>query len=216
VQENLIYRKKNQIPFWKQCLSFLYPILIEKCNTPTYLELLLDKNQLILNSENANQSNQNLKQAFNLVFHKLGIYNKKLDKLLLLGLGLGSIIELLQSKGSLKRVVAYENSEQVLNWVSKYYEINHVEIRNQSAYEVIALNEKFDLIVIDLFIDNSMPEFLQDINYWYHLKSRLKPNGIIIWNTLINQPTTTSIEIGKLFDRNVEVMGMNRMWVYEN
>jgi hypothetical protein len=77
---------KHSFPLLLKLASYFYPITIEKSNEPYYLELVLSKNKLILNSKNANQSNEGLKQAFHQAFHQLGVYKKTYKNILVLGL----------------------------------------------------------------------------------------------------------------------------------
>ena len=65
---------KQSFPFYLKLASYFYPITIEKSHEPYYLELILSKNKLILDSTHANQSNEGLKQAFHQAFHQLGVY----------------------------------------------------------------------------------------------------------------------------------------------
>ncbi len=116
---------KHSFPLLLKLASYFYPITIEKSNEPYYLELVLSKNKLILNSKNANQSNEGLKQAFHLALHQLRVYDRKYKNILVLGFGLGSVVELLQAKNCLKKVTAYENNPQVLTWLDKYYDREH-------------------------------------------------------------------------------------------
>lgn len=180
---------------------------------PYYLELILDKRQLILNSKNANQSNENLKKVFHLFFHHFEVYKMKTEKVLLLGLGLGSVIELLQVKNKLTNVVSYENNPQIIQWMHRYYETTRLDIKNQSAEFITEPPANFDLIIVDLFIDQEIPEFLCQLSYWTHLKSLLSPNGILIWNTLIEKESYLKFNPLDIFKQNIDIMGLNRFWV---
>jgi spermidine synthase len=204
---------KPSFPFYLKLASYFYPITIEKSNEPYYLELVLSKNKLILNSNNANQSNEGLKQAFHQAFHQLGVYKKTYKNILVLGFGLGSVVELLQAKNCTENITAYENNPQVLTWLDKYYDLENIQLHTDSAENLAHLESNYDLILVDLFLDNQCPEFLNNLAYWTQLKTHLSPSGMLIWNTLIPTQPKANFSMEEVFERKVEVEGVNRMWV---
>ena len=106
-----------------------------------------------------------------------------------------------------------ENNPQILAWLEKYYDSSDINIISKSANEIDTVNAIFDLILIDLFIDTQTPNFLNEISYWEKLNSITKPNGLIIWNTLVNYPPQENFDLNNFFEKGFEVQGMNRMWV---
>lgn len=203
---------KKSFPFYLKLASYFFSITIEKSSQPYYLELLLSKNKLILNSKNANQSNEGLKQAFHQAFHQLRIYEKKYENILILGFGLGSVVELLQVKKCLGNVTAYENNAKVLQWLNKYYDLEGIHLISDSAENLKNIDSNYDLIIVDLFIDNQCSQFLNYKAYWTQLKTHLSPSGILIWNTLIPTQPKVNFNIEDIFEKKIEVEGVNRMW----
>lgn len=207
---------KKSFPLLLKLASYFYPITIERSHEPYYLELVLSKNKLILNSQNANQSNEGLKQAFHQAFHQLGVYNKTYKNILVLGFGLGSVVELLQAKNCTENITAYENNPQVLTWLANYYDLGNIQLHTNSAENLTHIESNYDLIIVDLFLDNHCPEFLNNLAYWTQLKTHLSPSGILIWNTLIPTQPKVNFNMEDVFERRMEVEGVNRMWVKEN
>lgn len=210
----MVNKRTIYFPLYKKILSYLYPLKIEESNKPHYLELLLSKNKLILNSQNANQSNENLERAFHLVFHELNMYPRQFEKVLILGFGLGSAANLL--KNNVKEVIAVENDSRVIQWYYDYSDSSSIQFVHQSAEILGFENQSFDLIIVDLFIDTEIPNFLNSLSYWQHLISLLNSKGLLIWNTLIEHSPKTDFEIEHFFSKKIEVIGLNRMWVIEN
>jgi hypothetical protein len=204
---------KKSFPSYQKLVSFFYPITIEKSDDPYYLELVLSKNKLILDSENANQSNEGLKRAFHQAFHQLGVYDKTYKNTLVLGFGLGSVVELLQAKNSLNKVTAFENNPKILSWLDEYYDIGDIHLINNSAEDLNKLDSNYDLIIVDLFLDNQCPEFLNNQAYWTQLKNHLSPSSMLIWNTLIPTQPKVNFNLEDIFTKKVVVEGVNRMWV---
>lgn len=191
---------KYRFTLIQKILSYFISVEIEKGESPYYLELILDRNKLVLNSQNANQSNQNLKSAFNELFHRQNIYKKEYNHVLILGLGLGSVIDLLIENASVNQFTAYENDTRLIAWLDKYYKTENLNIIPKSAEEFSIENKKYDLIIVDLFIDEIMPDYLTKSSYWENLKSSLTPDGILIWNTLKSKEIKTEFNIKTIFN----------------
>lgn len=217
IRNNIFQRKSNQFSWIESVLSYFFSRKIEESATPYYLELRYSKDRLVLNSQHANQSNESLKMAFHYAFHELLNTRKNYPKVLLLGLGLGSTLELLSENSALDKVIAYENDPRVLNWVKQYYSMdeNKFKLRAYSANKAIEETELFDLILLDLFEDRQMPDFLNDVAYWKNIFSRLSPDGQLIWNTMSNEARPIRSEITELFDRSIQTMD-NRFYTYQH
>ena len=205
---------KKSFPFFLKLAGYFYPITIERSHESDYLELVLSKNKLILNSQNANQSNEGLQQAFHLAFHQLGVYDRKYKNILVLGFGLGSVVELLHAKNCTENITAYENNPQVLAWLAKYYDLGNIQLHTDSAENLAHLESNYDLILVDLFLDNQCPEFLNNLAYWAQLKTHLSPSGMLIWNTPIPTQPKANFSMEDVFERKLEVEGVNRMWIF--
>jgi spermidine synthase len=188
--------------------SYFAPRKIDYVLHPYYLELLYAKDTFILNSQNANQSNASLKKAFHYAFHELDIYHQNFPRVLILGLGLGSIIELLQENSRIDRVIAYENNSTVLRWLDAYYQISEDQLKIKEATAMNSLEEEgfFDLILVDLFEDTDIPGFLGELEFWKSLISKLNPDGRIVWNTLSSGKGRMKDEIQQVFDRRMITM----------
>jgi spermidine synthase len=205
---------KKSFPFFLKLASYFYPVTIEKSSTPYELELVISKNRLILNSAHANQSNEGLQQAFHLAFHQLGVYDRKYKNILVLGFGLGSVVELLHAKNCTEKITAYENNPLVLAWLDKYYNLGNIQLHTDSAENLAHLESNYDLILVDLFLDDQCPEFLNNLAYWTQLKTHLSPSGMLIWNTLIPTKPNANFSMEDIFEKKLEVEGVNRMWIY--
>lgn len=202
--------KPKQFSFVEKLWSYLIPRRIEVSHTPYYLEVIYSRGILILNSLHANQSNDSLKNAFHYAFHQFGVYKRSYSKVLVLGLGLGSTIELLQTRVSLDDLSAYETDERIIYWLKKYY-LFDFEIKNISADDAHNTRDKFDLILVDLFNDESMPDFLDNLEFWNSIIRRLNPHGIVIWNTLKKTEVNVALKKSNIFDSSFEVL-LNRFY----
>lgn len=206
---------KYKFTLIQRILSYFISLEIEKNKSPYYLELILDRNKLVLNSQNANQSNQNLKSAFNELFYRQDIYKKEYNHVLILGLGLGSVFDLLIENASVNQFTAYENDTRLIAWLDKYYKTENLNIIPKSAEEFSIENKKYDLIIVDLFIDEIIPDFLTKSSYWGTLKSSLTPDGILIWNTLKFKEIKTEFDIKTIFNLIDEKSNENLFLIYQ-
>lgn len=68
-----------------------------------------------------------------------------------------------------------------------------IEIVCQDAYDYVQeTNQKYGLVIIDLFINNKVPEKFYDDTFWEGVFRLLAPKGQIIFNTMIQ---TTNQEL---------------------
>lgn len=186
---------------WRQALSYLMEISVEHSDRPYFLELNMYKGNYIMNSANANQSNQQLKRAFHEAFHYFKIYGKRYSNVLVLGLGLGSVIDLLQNRSEIAEITAVESDARVINWFKKRYDSNF-EILFGNAGAMQYPDKKYDLIIIDLFEDDQLPDYLMKEAFWNTLKTQVSPGGIAIWNTLIRNRIALSQELMEKMNEN--------------
>lgn len=202
-----ILRRNDRFTCFQKILSFFYPLQISKSGySNSYIEIILEKNTLVLHSKNANQSNGALKHAFHEIFHRLDIYHRSFESILVIGFGLGSVIELIQSRVHVNQVHAIENNPTVRNWLEKYYSIDGIlftDLNNLSEY---------DLIILDIFEDKYLPEITLQKDLHLQLKNHLRDRGILIWNTLLENIIPK--DIVHLYSRE-ETCYVNRFYVLE-
>lgn len=176
---------------FKKYLSFLFDILLEQKSTPynPVLKLYLSKGQLKLVTQGAVYSYGNLYYNFRESFNELGISNQGINKVLILGLGTGSIIQLLEQKFHLKahyEVVEIDPGVVELFGNYKMEYINSIcTIHIADAIEYMKSNQKtYDLICMDIFCDCIVPENFESEEFLLNLKIALNENGILMYNRL--------------------------------
>lgn len=177
--------------FWKKCLSYFKELHIESLSSDLSDELhvYLSKGRYQLFTKNALQSFDDLYVNFGEAFQQLSIGERGIKEVLVLGLGLGSIPFMLENKHGLDaNYTAVEIDEAVIYLASKYSlhdfrsPINYI---CTDAEIFVSLNtEKYDLICMDIFIDDVIPTQFETIDYLKKLRSHLNPNGILLYNRL--------------------------------
>lgn len=184
--------------WWQLPLSHITEILIEKTSSPInpYLEVVLSKGRLRLNTPEATYSYGDLYQNFYRTFLYLRIEQYRLHHALLLGFGLGSIPTMLYDCFEQKtlRYTAVEIDAEIIRLAHHYlpdYLLRHITCICADALICLPQHrpEKlYDLIAFDIFIDQKTPTPFWQADFLTQLKSLLSPSGILIFNTLAITP----------------------------
>ncbi len=108
---------------------------------------------------------------------------------LMLGLGLGSVPWMLERHFGLGfRYTAVELDEAVVYLAQKYAlgELTSpMEIVCVDALAFVEQDDRcYDLVIMDVFRDALIPSAFQTLSFLEHLRSRLSPNGVLLFNFL--------------------------------
>ncbi|GAB1395596.1 hypothetical protein MASR1M65_03730 [Saprospiraceae bacterium] len=181
--------EKVIIPAWKKWLSWLFPIRLEESSSDfnDLLVVSLSKGRLQLLTENAIYSFDDLYDNFDFAFSKLRLDN--INETLVLGLGLGSIPYLLEKKyGIHTNITAVEIDEEIIYLAGKY-SLHRLKnptdcICTRAEIFLDVTEEKFDLICMDVFVDEQIPEVFLSTNFLETIREKIKPGGIFLFNHL--------------------------------
>lgn len=180
-----------KIPSWKYYLSYFTELHVESAPSEynPHLYVSLRKGRYQLSTANAIYSYADLYDNFKDAFCKIRLDELKIEKVLLLGFGLGSIPYILEK--TFQKDYAYtavEIDENVLYLASKYVlpELTSgiTMIPADASVFVSYCQEKFDLICMDVFLDDVIPEGFETPVFLQQLKDLLNPGGIILFNKL--------------------------------
>lgn len=178
-------------PLWKKYLSYLKEFHIESLSSDysDELHVYLSKGRYQLFTKNALHSFDDLYINFDEVFKQLSIGRRDIKEVLVLGLGLGSIPFMLEKKYGLNaNYTAVEIDEAVIYLAGKYslYDFDSpINYICTDAEIFVSLNqEKYDLICMDVFVDDVIPPRFETIEYIKKLQLHLNPNGILLYNRL--------------------------------
>jgi len=177
-------------PFWKKWLSYLVDLHIEDAPSDynPHLHLCLFKGRYQLCTENAIYSYGDLYDNFVGTFVQLDLKSRSIDKVLVLGFGLASIPIILEKTGYQYQYTGVEIDEEVIYLASKY-ELPHlkspVEVICADAASWVAMTEEqFDLIAVDVFLDDVIPDRFKQTTFLEQTKNLLTENGLLIYNCL--------------------------------
>ncbi len=181
-------------PLWKRFFSYFTEIELEAASSHLNPELVLSlhKGRYCLSTPNAIYSFGDLYDNFTRTFHKMPLGKMPIADVLILGFGLGSIPYMLEKIFKQKyRYTGVEADEAIAFWASKYVlkELaSPVEMHLMDAGIFVEMcQEKYDMVVMDIFLDDEIPSEFQDIEFLEGLKELLRPEGILIYNCLASK-----------------------------
>jgi spermidine synthase len=176
----------------KKWLSYILPITIyeKKSQISKNLEVTWNNGKLVIDSENTNYSYGSLQKVLRKGLFTIGKERiQNMNSILVLGVAGGSVIKTLVDEFQFKeKITGVEIDEELTAIANQYFKLN--EITNYTpiiadANEFVkSTTEKFDLIIIDIFQDTTMPDFLFEKEFIHNTKQLLQLNGFILFNTM--------------------------------
>jgi len=177
----------------QKLFSYIIPIKIfkKKSERSKIIEVTWANGELVLDSENTNYSYGSLQRILRYGLRNIG-YNtiRKMDHILLLGVAGGSVIKTLVDEIEYKgKITGVEIDSEIIQIANQYFnldQIKQLEIVIDDAFEfVLKTKNKYDLIIIDIFEDIKMPNFLFESFFSGRICSLLKNKGFVLFNTMI-------------------------------
>lgn len=172
----------------RKYFSGFFPM--EKLTTDhNYLEVNKRHGHLVLDSRNVNYSFGALHEVFQKAFNKTGREISSFQKALLLGFGAGSVSYILQHELNFKgEITGVEIDAKVVELARKYFgldKIQNLNIEVTDAFDFVFQDQqKYDLIVVDLFIDHIIPEKFDQKDFLNQLDRLLENDGMLLYNRM--------------------------------
>ena len=173
-------------------LSYILPVKIyeKKSSLSKNIEVTWNNGKLMMDSQNTNYSYGSLQKV---LCKGLNTISKerilKMNSILVLGVAGGSVIKTLVDEFQFTRKIkGIEIDEEITAIANKYFKLNEVTnytpISADAKLFVEDCKEQFDLIIIDIFQDATMPGFLFEKAFISNIKQLLQTNGFILFNTM--------------------------------
>lgn len=176
---------------WRKKLSYLFEQHVETTSSEYHeaLHVSYSRGRYQLSTENAIYSFGDLYTNYFQAFEQINLDNRKVEKVLILGFGLGSIPMMLeQFFGKKYHYTAVEIDEEILYLAHKYvtHELTSpIEtICTDAAFFVQQCDEVFDIVCVDLFLDDIIPDTFQKQDFLLNVKKLIAPKGILLYNRL--------------------------------
>ena len=178
--------------FFKYLSSFLFAHVIEerKSYVSGKIEILYANGKYVLDTAHVNYSFGGLHKVFQKVFNRFDIKQREIKNVLMLGFGCGSVASILQDEYHKNlEIVGVEKDEVVIELAKKYFSIDkykNLSLHCEDAYDFVQRsNKKFDLIVMDVFVDIDLPDKFTDELFLSSVNKLLSDKGILFYNLVI-------------------------------
>jgi len=177
----------------RKFFSYLIPIKIykKKSARSKIIEVTWANGELVLDSENTNYSYGSLQRILRYGLRNIG-YDTilKMDHILLLGVAGGSVVKTLVDEIEYKdKITGVEIDPDMIQVANEYFNLNQIkqlELVIDDAFEfVLKTKDKYDLIIIDIFEDTHMPNFLFEKFFVDRICTLLNDDGYVLFNTMI-------------------------------
>jgi spermidine synthase len=196
-------------------LSYFIPINVIKKNSSISktLEVTWNNGELVLDSKNTNYSYGSLQRILKKGLKYIGYERiRKFENILILGVAGGSVIKTLVDEVKFKgKIIGVEIDKDVVEIANKYFKLNEIsnlELIIDDAFEfVLKTKDKYDLIIIDIFQDTTMPNFLFEDFFINRINFLLNVDGFILFNTMVinEKNRIRNLDYRKKFDANYSI-----------
>ncbi len=180
----------------RHILSYFIPMNIYKTNSSISksIEVTMNNGTLMLDSKNTNYSYGSLQRILRKGLKYIGFERiQNFNSILVLGVAGGSVIKTLAEEIKCKaKITGVEIDPSIITIANTYFKLNEVknlDIIIEDAFEfVLRTRETYDLIIIDIFQDTTMPNFLFEDFFIDRINALLNVNGFILFNTMVISP----------------------------
>jgi spermidine synthase len=192
---------------WREWLSHFLEQHVESASSPhnPHLYVSLKQGRYQLSTANAVYSYADLYTNYRRAFRAIDLHSLPIREVLVLGLGLGSIPLMLEKIFRKNyRYTAVEIDEAVLELAAKY---GLGELRSgielhcaDAAAFARQCRDTFDLICMDIFLDDVVPPVFEQVDFLLDLRRLLNPKGLLLYNRLA--ATSQDRRASRLFFEN--------------
>lgn len=200
---------------FKQLLSYLYPI--KEFQTPSEInkniEVTWNNGSLVLDSLNTNFSFGSLEKVMRIGLKNIGTTKiNNFSSVLVLGVAGGSVIKVLQRDYNFTgKITGVEIDAKIIEVANKYFglqKMKNTEIIEADAQIFIKqTTEKYNCIIIDIFQDKHMPQFLFTEEFIVDVKRILSENGSVLFNSIVT--LSNDFERNLVFEKLVRTHFLN-------
>lgn len=146
----------------------------------------------------------------------------KVSHCLILGLGGGTVAKLVNKFWPKARIVGVEIDPVVIKLGKKYFDLDKIpnlKIINADAAAWVKKDGKFDLILIDIYLADQIPQSCETEEFLKRIKELLSPAGLAIFNRLFYKEKKKEAEIfikklGKIFSQISSVRTPSNLLIF--
>ena len=178
--------------FFRKLFSYLYPVKLQTYTSPFSgkLDITMFDGKKSLDIDGANYSYGSLQKVLKKALQELP-FNEHHQNILVLGMGAGSIVDTIRNDFHSNAAITLVEIDQVIIDIAEkefgIRDFSNIQIIAQDAVQFVAENnDQYDLVVVDLFIGDRIPEKFTEIAFVKHLARILEKNGQLIFNTIFD------------------------------
>lgn len=209
------------VPLYKRLLSFLYPVTIWKGSSlqNKVLELLLYQNQYQLATDDALYSDGTRYRPLVLAFNEMKVTLPKVKTVLVLGTGLGSAVQILESKKVSAEYTLVDIDKTILNLAKSYLPKHRgLSFICADAVEFMKGNTRqYDLVIVDVFLSRIVPGSVVARDFLSKCKEALNKGCYVVINYIISGDSEWERVFGNITsvfpDHKIIGSGINRIIV---
>jgi spermidine synthase len=144
----------------------------------------------LLNTKNTNYSFGSLQAILKKGLLDIGAAEiSRMESVLILGVAGGSVVQTLVTDFSFsKKITGVELDSEIIQIANSYFgldKISNFKCLIQDAEQFVKTDKnQYDLLIIDIFKDTEMPEFLFQESFITNCKQLLNKKGYILFNTM--------------------------------
>jgi spermidine synthase len=197
---------------FQKLISYFIPVTIYKKNSAVSnsIEVTWNNGELVLDSKNTNYSYGSLQRILRKGLKYIGFERiRNFKNIVVLGVAGGSVIKTLVDEIKFEgKIIGVEIDKEIITIANDYFKLDtipNLEIIIDDAFEfVLKTRDKYDLIIIDIFQDTTIPNFLFEDFFINRINYLLKTNGFILFNTMVisNKDEERNIEYKTKFNKN--------------
>ena len=161
-----------------------------------HLHVVLSKGRYQLLTNNAIYSYGDLYSNYRRAFERIQLSQRRVNNVLILGLGLGSIPYMLETRFQQKYHYTTVEIDETVAWLAHKYVTQYLKspieviCADAFAYVVQQAEERiYDMICVDVFVDDQIPSAIESKAFWNALKLMLGDTGILLFNRLYKTKT---------------------------
>jgi ubiquinone/menaquinone biosynthesis C-methylase UbiE len=175
----------------KKILSWMLPVKVAsyKGEISPVLEVTIENGVKVLNAGRVNYSFGALHTVFQEGFRKIRLEKDPPSSVLILGFGVGSITKIIREEYHFDcPITAVEADEMIITIGKEHFDtgkIPKLELIHARAEEFIRTNTKqFDLIAVDIFVEEEVPESCKTEEFLTALRNALTEKGKVVFNEM--------------------------------
>lgn len=181
--------------FWRWAGSYLWGIKLGEYTSPVSgtLELCYINGRKMLNGPNVNYSFGELHRVFERAFRSTGLRHNPPGSVLILGFGAGSVAHILHKQyGFACTVTGVDLDPVMLQLAQDEFGITpsqNLHLLAADALDFVAADTgTYDMAVVDIFVDDQVPESIVSRTFIQQVLARLTPQGRLYINLMTTSP----------------------------